>query len=284
MQSYHNDASVLEKKRIIRSTFWPFIFVAIMWLVKLFETASGFSVSVYGMAPRNISGFYGIITYPFLHKDFSHLASNSIPLIFLGSALFYYYKQASRMIFIQLFVISGVWLWIMGQYGSIHIGASGLVYGLTAFHVTAGLIKRNKHLLAFSLLVMFLYGSMVWGIFPDFYPKRNISWEGHFTGMTAGVLLAWYHRRQGPPRDRYEWDEEEDDEDEDEDDNDDDENSENKYDDEDNTGNDSFYGEPESATGKDPDSVKTTRLWGDEKYTSSLFYHDPLNNRFFIIT
>lgn len=120
------------------------------------------------------------------------------------------------MILLQLFVISGAWLWVMGQYGSIHIGASGLVYGLTAFHVTAGLIKRNKHLLAFSLLVMFLYGSMVWGVFPDFYPKRNISWEGHFAGMAAGILLAWFHRNQGPSRDRYEWEEEEDDDDEEE--------------------------------------------------------------------
>lgn len=213
MHSAHGGHSGTEKQLIIRSTFWPFVFVAIMWIIKLFELAAGLSLSEYGMAPRNVSGLYGIITYPFLHKDFSHLTSNSIPLLFLGSALFYYYKEASRTIFLQLFAISGAWLWLMGQYGSIHIGASGLVYGLTAFHVTAGLIKRNKHLLAFSLLVMFLYGSMVWGIFPDFYPKRNISWEGHFAGMTAGILLAWFHRKQGPPRDHYEWEDDEDDED-----------------------------------------------------------------------
>lgn len=212
MHSIHSESLTSEKQRVIRSAVWPLIFVGILWVVKLLEIATGISLAQYGMAPRSLQGLYGIFTYPFLHKDLGHLASNSLPLLFLGSALFYYYKDVSRTVFVQLFIISGLWLLIMGKEGSIHIGASGLVYGLTAFHVTAGLIKRNKHLLAFALLVMFLYGSMVWGVFPDFFPKRNISWEGHLTGMAAGILLAWFHREKGPQRDRYEWEDEEDEE------------------------------------------------------------------------
>ncbi len=207
MHTPANNSSRTEKRLILQSSKWPLLFVTVLWIVKLFEEAGGISLSVYGMAPRDIRGLYGIITYPFLHRDFSHLTSNSIPLLFLGTALFYYYKRFSFQVFLQLFFISGLWLMILGKQGSVHIGASGLVYGLTAFHVTAGLIKRNNGLLAFSLLVMFLYGSMVWGIFPDFYPKRNISWEGHLAGMAAGILLAFFHRHQGPPRDRYEWEE-----------------------------------------------------------------------------
>ena len=216
MEASHSHSLVAEKQRIIRSALWPFIFVAMMWAVKLLEVATNISLSQYGMAPRSLQGLYGIFTYTFLHKDFGHLASNSLPLLFLGTALFYYYKEVSRTVFLQLFIISGLWLLILGKQGSIHIGASGLVYGLTAFHITAGLIKRNKNLLAFALLVMFLYGSMVWGVFPDFFPKRNISWEGHLTGMAAGILLAWFHRDKGPQRDRYEWEDEEDDEEDDE--------------------------------------------------------------------
>ncbi len=210
MHTSRGHSSAAEKRIILKSATWPFVFVAIAWIVKLFEEASGIQLAEYGMAPRNISGIYGIITYPFLHKDFGHLVSNSIPLLFLGTALFYYYRQISLTISWQLFLVSGLWLLLLGQQGSIHIGASGLVYGLAAFHVTAGLIKRNNRLLAFSLLVMFLYGSMVWGLFPDFFPKRNISWEGHLTGMAAGILLAFFHRDKGPQRDRYEWEEEED--------------------------------------------------------------------------
>ncbi len=218
MEASHSHSSAAEKQRIMRSAMWPLIFVAVMWVVKLLEIASGISLSQYGMSPRSLQGLYGIFTYPFLHKDMGHLISNSLPLLFLGTALFYYYREVSRTVFLQLFIISGLWLLIMGKPGSIHIGASGLVYGLTAFHITAGLIKRNKNLLAFALLVMFLYGSMVWGVFPDFFPKRNISWEGHLAGMLAGILLAWFHRDQGPQRDRYEWEEEDEDEEEDEED------------------------------------------------------------------
>jgi membrane associated rhomboid family serine protease len=209
MQTTQKQSLNAEKRLIIRSAIWPLVFVAVMWVVKLLEIALNISLSEYGMAPRSLQGLYGIFTYPFLHKDLGHLTSNSLPLLFLGTALFYYYRDVSRTVFFQLFIISGLWLLILGKQGSIHIGASGLVYGLTAFHITAGLIKRNKHLLAFALLVMFLYGSMVWGVFPDFFPKRNISWEGHLTGMLAGVLLAWFHRDKGPQRDRYEWEDEE---------------------------------------------------------------------------
>lgn len=204
--------SSLEKQLLIKSFIWPAAFVLLLWLIKLVEEVSGFSLSGYGMAPRNLQRIYGVFTYPLLHKDLGHLAANSVPLLFLGTALYYYYQRISHQVFIQLYLISGLWLWVLGSFGSIHIGASGLVYGFTAFHVTAGLVKRNTRLLAFSLLVMFLYGSMVWGIFPDFFPKRNISWEGHFTGMMAGILLALFHRNQGPPRDQYSWDDEEDEE------------------------------------------------------------------------
>lgn len=217
MHNHYQSESVKEKHLIIQSLLWPAIFVAILWLIKAIELFSGTSFAEYGMAPRSIKGLYGIITYPFLHKDISHLSANSLPMLVLGTALFYYYGQLSRIIFLQMFLISGLWLWILGDYGSIHIGASGLVYGLAAFHITAGVIKRNKRLMAFALLVLFLYGSLVWGIFPDFFPDRNISWEGHLTGLIAGIVLAWYHRDKGPQRDRYqwEWDELEEDDDDD---------------------------------------------------------------------
>ena len=220
MHNYNHSEKAIEKSLILRSLIWPAIFVAVIWLVKVVETLTDTSFAQYGMKPKEWRGLIGIFTYPFLHKDFSHLSSNSLPLLFLGAALFYFYRKTSFIIFIQLFIISGFWLWLLGEYSSIHIGASGLVYGLTAFHITAGLIKKNKNLLAFALLVLFLYGSMVWGLFPDFFPKQKISWEGHLMGMLAGIALAWYHRDKGPQRDRYqwEWDElEEDDEDDDSD-------------------------------------------------------------------
>ncbi len=216
MSTHPGQSSSIEKKMLLRSGFWPLMFVLVILLVKMLEEMLGSGFSGYGLKPKSVDGLLGIATYPFLHKDFGHLFSNAIPLLFLGTALFYYYKKASSMIFLQLFLISGIWLWLLAKAGSVHIGASGLVYGLAAFHVTAGLIKRNHRLMAFALLVLFLYGSLVWGIFPDFFPKRNISWEGHLTGMAAGVLLAWFHRKQGPEKDTYSWEEEDEVEDENE--------------------------------------------------------------------
>ncbi len=211
MPNHQSQTASFEKRLLLQSAIWPFVFVILILLVKLVEELLGSSFSQYGLMPKSISGLAGVLTYPFLHKDFSHMFSNAVPLLFLGTALFYFYRRASGMIFLQLFLISGIWLWFLAKEGSVHIGASGLVYGLTAFHVTSGFIKRNHRLLAFALLVLFLYGSLVWGVFPDFFPKRNISWEGHLTGMAAGVLLAWFHRRQGPERDKYSWEEEDED-------------------------------------------------------------------------
>ncbi len=205
LHTYENTLKT-EQRRLILSAAYPVIFVVLLWIVKSVEVVADISLSHWGLAPRSLEGLTGILFYPLLHSDLSHLFSNSLPLLFLGSALFYYYRQQALGIFFQLYLISGIWLWFLGRDGTMHIGASGLVYGLAAFHFTAGLIKRNMRLLAFSLLVTFLYGSIVWGIIPSFHPHRNISWEGHLTGMVAGVVLAIWHREKGPQRDRYEWD------------------------------------------------------------------------------
>ncbi len=197
-----------EKSRLLISAIYPVLFVLLLWLVKAFEELSGLSLSRYGLAPKSFAGLIGIFTYPFLHKDFSHLISNSLPLLVLATALIYYYRPNAFIIFLQLFFISGFWLWVIGARGSVHIGASGLVYGLTAFHFATGIIKRNLRQMAFAILVVFLYGSMVWGIFPGYLPDKNISWEGHLMGMLAGLVLAWFHRHEGPARDHYEWEDE----------------------------------------------------------------------------
>ena len=89
--------------------------------------------------------------------------------------------------------------------GSYHIGASGVVYALASFHFFSGLIRREPRLMAFTLLVVFLYGGMVWGVFPDFFPTKNISWESHLMGLLAGLILAFYYRSSGPQRPRYDW-------------------------------------------------------------------------------
>ena len=128
-----------------------------------------------------------------------------MPLIVLGTSLRFFYKEISKEVFFWSWLMSGLWLWSIGR-PSFHIGASGLVYALASFLFFSGLIRKHTRLMAVSLVVVFLYGSLIWGIFPI---KTHISWEGHLSGSIAGVLLAWWFREQGPPTQKYQYEIEE---------------------------------------------------------------------------
>jgi membrane associated rhomboid family serine protease len=153
------------------------------------------------------------VTSVFIHGDAGHIASNSIPLIVLGMMLFYFYKKIAKAAFLWIWLISGLWLWIGGrnsiQYPTWHIGASTLVYGLATFLFFSGVFRRHLRLMVVSVLVVFLYGSIMWGIFPL---QAGMSWEGHLFGAIAGMLVAFNYRKEGPQRRIYHWEEEEEEE------------------------------------------------------------------------
>jgi len=199
----------VEKKRFFGSMIFPALLVILLWLIKLIEAGFNTSFSEYGLLPQSLIGLRGILFSPLLHGDWAHLAANSVPLFMLTAALFYYYGKKARSIFVLSWLVTGLWVWIFAYGAGIHIGASGVVYALATFHFTSGILRREPRMMAFSLLVVFLYGGLVWGIIPDFYPKKNISWESHLLGGLAGILLAWAYRNEGPQRKIYIWDEEE---------------------------------------------------------------------------
>ena len=202
-----------EKNKILSSLFFPALFVAIMWVVKLLEIIFSVRFVEFGIYPRELYGLPGIITAPFIHGDFAHLFNNSLPVLILGTALFYFYRGISYKVFFLIYFITNLWLWSLGR-PSYHIGASGLVYGLATFLFFSGIFRWNINLIVVSLLVTFLYGSLVWGILPI---DHKISFEGHFVGSIAGIFLAIYYRKEGPQKKKYEWEEEKDNEDEEED-------------------------------------------------------------------
>jgi len=205
---------VSEKKKLLNSLFFPLLFLAIIWGVALVEYLFDLSFAEYGLWPRSLHGALGIITAPLIHADFNHLFANSVPLFVLGASLFYFYRSIALRVFFLIYIFGNIWVWGMARE-AYHIGASGLVYGLAAFLFVSGLIRRDPRLMAISLFVAFLYGSFIWGIFPELFPDRNISWEGHLMGMLAGVIFAIYFRKQGPQRKKYSWEYEEEDEDDD---------------------------------------------------------------------
>lgn len=198
-------------KQIYQSLFYPFLFVLFLWVVFFFQVNSDLNLSKFGVLPREAKGLPGIITSVFVHGSIEHIASNSIPLLVLGMMLFYFYKKIAKASFIWIWLISGIWLWIGGRnnadYPVYHIGASTLIYGLATFLFFSGVFRKHLRLMVVSALVVFLYGSIMWGVFPF---KTEISWEGHLFGAIAGVLVAFNYRKEGPQRKVYEWPDEDD--------------------------------------------------------------------------
>ena len=204
----------IEKKQILYALFFPAIFIIVLWLVLFVEKAIGADWGSWGIFPGKIYGLRGIITSPFIHANAKHLFSNSVPLLVLSWCLFYFYKDLGYGVFPILWVLSGIFTWICGR-DSWHIGASGLTYSLAFFLFFSGIFRRYIPLMAVSLMVVFLYGSTVWNMFPIAeIVDPSISWEGHFAGAISGLLCASIFRKHGPQRPAPEPEEEEEDEEE----------------------------------------------------------------------
>ena len=191
----------MKHKVLFRQVLPPLLFVAVIISVKILENYFQFRLIKFGVFPRSLEGALGIITSPLIHGDWKHLLNNSVPLLVLGMSLRYFYREISKEVFLWSWLMSGLWLWSIGR-PSFHIGASGIVYALASFLFFSGLIRKHTRLMAVSFVVVFLYGSMVWGVFPI---KEHISWEGHLSGGLAGIILAWWFRSEGPPKQKYQY-------------------------------------------------------------------------------
>jgi membrane associated rhomboid family serine protease len=204
-----------EERKLLKSLFFPSAFIAILWVVYLIEYLSGTRFVEYGIWPRTLEGALGIFTSPLIHADLNHLFANSVPLFVLGASLFYFYRSIAFRVFVLIYIFTNLWVWGIGRE-AYHIGSSGVVYGLASFLFISGLLRKEPRLMAISMFVAFLYGGFIWGIFPELFPERNISWEAHLMGLLAGAIFAIYFRKSGPQRKRYSWEFEDEEEDEEE--------------------------------------------------------------------
>lgn len=182
-------------KKLWVSLSIPLLFAMLMAAVKIMEVMYGSDLSGFGVKPGKLAGLQGILTSPFIHGDWQHLLNNTVPLLVSGTLLFFFFQRTALKVFPLVFIISGLITWVIGEGGSVHIGASGGVYGLIAFVFFAGLMSSHKKIAAISLLMAFLYGSLIWGLFPI---DPQISWEGHTGGAFAGTVLALLFRKQLP--------------------------------------------------------------------------------------
>lgn len=197
-----------ERNKFINALFYPIIFIVILSIIQFVQFAFNIDFVEYGIYPKRIRGLFGIVTTVFVHGNFNHLFNNAIPILILGSSLFYFYKPVAIKIIVWIVLMGGFWTWVIARE-SYHIGASGLIYGLFSFLLTSGFIRLNKQLIALSFFVVIVYGSMVWGIFPV---KLSISYEAHFWGFVSGIILAIFYRKEGLQKEVHIWEDEKEDE------------------------------------------------------------------------
>jgi membrane associated rhomboid family serine protease len=180
-------------------------FVALLWIILLMNSAMGLDPAPFGIAPRHWIGLIGILTAPLTHAGFDHLLSNSLPLVILGTAMIFLYPRSTITAVPTIYVGSGIAVWLLGR-DSVHLGASGLVYGLASYVLVAGLLRRDRRAVAAGLGVALLYGSMIWGVFPI---RSGMSWETHLAAAVIGIACAVALRRYDiPPPKRYVWEDE----------------------------------------------------------------------------
>lgn len=180
---------------------YPLLFVLVIWLVFWFEIRFGFDFNHWGIYPRSFEGLRGVLFGPFIHADMKHLANNSLPLLILTTALLFFYRQNALKILVYGLLLTGVLTWLMGRPAN-HIGASGVIYMLFGFLFFKGILAKHLRLIALSFSVVFIYGSMLWYVFPI---DRYVSWEGHLSGLITGAFLALIIRKNIAKPKKYIW-------------------------------------------------------------------------------
>ena len=186
-----------------------FVFTALIWVIWISGEIFELDLSRYGVFPGQQDSLGGVLTAPLIHGSLSHVFANSLPLLVMLTILFYIYPKSSPIVLITLYVGSGLIVWMIAR-PAWHFGASGLTHGLMFYLFTIGVLRRDALSSVFAMTVFFLYGGMVWGIFPR---DPGISYEYHLAGAGLGVLLAFILRNfdDKPPLKHYDWQDEDDD-------------------------------------------------------------------------
>lgn len=192
--------------RTSEAVIYPILLLIVLWLVywadHLFPLTPFYK---YGVLPQSVEGLKGIFFMPLIHAsdEIEHIVNNSLPTAILLGALIYFYRNIALRVFLLSWIFTGLGLWIFAANAhSYHIGMSGVIYAMAGFLFTSGVIRKYRPLQGISLFVAFVYGSMIWGIFPM---KPHVSWQGHLAGLAVGVILAIIYRKQGPQTPKFQY-------------------------------------------------------------------------------
>lgn len=202
-----NFSAMDDKKKFINSLIIPVGFVSLLWIIKISEIIFNINFIPFGILPGTIKGLPGILFAPLIHANIKHLFSNSLPILFLGTGIIYFYRHSAYKVMIIIYLGTDILDWIFARK-AYHIGASGIIYGLVTFLFFSGIIRRDTRAVALALLVTFLYGSLIWGVLPL---DSGVSWESHLFGSILGIFCAFLFKDSDPAI-KYDWEYEDDNE------------------------------------------------------------------------
>ena len=192
---------VVERPRVAE-LFTPILpviaMLTVMWGEEVVDTAMDGRLDRFGIRPRQLDGLDGIVFSPFLHGGFGHLIANSLPFLLMGGAICLGSTARFVQVTVVVGVIGGVGTWLTGPNHSVHIGASGLVFGYLTYLISRGVFARKVTYILGGIVTFMIYGGVLWGLLP----RPGISWQGHLFGAIGGVVAAWLIHAQRPEDDR----------------------------------------------------------------------------------
>jgi len=183
-----------------KSAFWQNAMlvlglVSVLWIVQIIQYLGLFDFTPYGNWPHHTAGLKGIIFSPFIHGSFDHLISNTLPIMILLTVLLNAYPRIALVVLVFIHLLSGLLVWLLAPDNGVHIGISGIIYGIAAFLVASGWFRRDRLSITIAIAVVLVYGSMVWG----FIPQQGISWQSHLYGAISGGIIAYLLRNNHTP-------------------------------------------------------------------------------------
>ena len=183
-----------------KSIFWRnicivFSLISVLWVVFILQFLSLINTAPYGNWPQHVEGLKGIIFSPFIHGSFEHLVSNTLPILVLLTVLLNAYPRLALPVLVFIHVASGTMVWLLAPEHGVHIGISGIIYGIAGFLVASGIFRKDRTAVLISIFVVLLYGGMVAG----FVPTQGVSWQSHLYGAMSGIFIAYLVRNKDTP-------------------------------------------------------------------------------------
>ena len=171
--------------------------LALMWIAEVLDQVADLDLDRYGILPRETSGLDGVLWAPFLHGGFGHLIGNTIPFLVLGAGIALSGAARVAVVAAIVAVVGGLGTWLFAPESTVHIGASGLVFGFAAYLIARGVFTRHLLHIAAAVAVVVVYG---FTLLRGLVPEDGISWQGHFFGAVGGVAAAWLLHAMRPER------------------------------------------------------------------------------------